>query len=286
MSDSGTTDLLPLSAGSFTRLRDAIHAELGIDLGPAKLTMLRARLQTRARELGLQTLDEYCTLVLDTAAGHAERRTFFDAVTTNKTDFFREPDHFEHLLRSLGPEPSKLFRGDRPYKIWCAACSTGEEPYTLAMLLNDLTPRGFAFTILATDVATHVLRAAQRAIYPQAQIEPIPDALRRRCLLRGVGAQSGQFRITPDVRRHVQFAQLNLIADELPPPATFDAIFLRNVLIYFDRPTRQSVVDAVSRRLRPDGQLFIGRAESIAEFGLPLRQLAPSVFRREPSRVS
>jgi chemotaxis protein methyltransferase CheR len=202
-----------------------------------------------------------------------------DAVATNKTDFFREPYHFDFLLTKGLPELASFHR---EIKVWSAGCSTGEEPYTLAMVLSEFVQQnGLNFSILATDISTRALQKAKRAIYDHERIGPVPPELRRKYLLRGKGHREGFIRIKPSLRSKVQFMRLNLTDpgfDDLAEPVHI--IFCRNVMIYFDPPTQKDLVRRFCRYLPHNGYLFTGHSESHLGNNLPLVQVAPTIHRR------
>ena len=265
------------------RLAATITGELGIKMPDGKLTMLHSRMQRRLNQLGLSSLDAYEARLQDPAHGQAERLQLFDLATTNKTDFFREPAHFayltQHVLPALGA------RGDRwTCRLWCAGCSTGQEVYTLAMVLDDYARShpGFGFEIVGTDISTRVLREAAAATYPVALAEPIPPAMRQRYLLRGKDKRKGQVRVVPELRAKVRFSRLNFMADHYPLGGEFHVVFFRNVMIYFDRATQKQVVARQCRLLRPGGYLFIGHTETVSGLDLPLEPVSNSVLRRLP----
>jgi chemotaxis protein methyltransferase CheR len=269
------SELLPLSARSFARLSAYAREHLGIELGPSKLSMVQGRLQRRARLLGLGSVDEYCRLLLDAGAGDAERAAFFDEITTNKTDFFREPAHFEQLAKLAAEHEAR-----QPFRVWCAGCSSGEEPYTVAMVLgaHARARPGFEFNVLATDISRRVLHAAHRGIFSERCLDRIPADYRKRFLRRGTRSQEGYFRVAAELRARVRFARLNLMDEDYGVRDAVDAIFFRNVMIYFSRPTQERVVNRLCRHLRSEGRLFIGHAESLAGLAVPLHLISPAVL--------
>ncbi|MFP4542025.1 MAG: CheR family methyltransferase [Opitutales bacterium] len=273
---------LRLSAASFRELSALITRTLGIKMPDSKLPMLRSRLQRRLRALGFATLEAYVAFLLESPEGEGERQAFVDAVTTNKTDFFREARHFDYLsatgLPALDPG------GGQPWQLraWCAGCSSGEEPYTLAMVLRQFGEvRGsFDFGILATDISASMLARGREAIYPHERVEPVPTELRRRYLLRSRAGGKDLVRIVPALRARVQFHPLNFMDADYPVRDQFELIFFRNVAIYFDRPTQQRVVERLCRHLKPGGYLFVGHSESLLGLGLPLRMVASAVYQK------
>ena len=271
-----------LTPQSFRRFADFITSELGIKMSEHKIPMLQGRLHRRLRALGLHSLEEYQKRLFDSADSGHELGDFIDAVTTNKTDFMREPTHFDYLvdkaLPSLDTEPTQ----SRHVKLWCAGCSTGEEPYTLAMFLSEhVVRRGNAeFSIFATDISTKVLHLARDAVYDESRIEPVPAAWQQKYLLRSRDPAKRSVRIVPELRARVRFARLNFMDGDYGVNETFDAVFFRNVMIYFDRPTQEAVVGRLCRNLRPGGYLFTGHSESLMGLDVPLRMVASAVYRK------
>jgi len=271
---------LEFDTARLRRLAAAISVELGIKLPDSKLTMLHGRLQRRLNQLGLRSLVEYEQRLHDPEHAEDERVELLDLATTNKTDFFREPAHFSFLTQRALPALST--RGDRwACRVWCAGCSTGQEVYTLAMVLDDYARAhpGFGYDIVATDISTRVLREAAAATYPEALAAPIPAALRQRYLLRGKGKRGGMVRVVPELRARVRFSRLNFMSSSYPVGEQ-DIVFFRNVMIYFDRATQKQVVERQCRLLRPGGYLFIGHTESVAGLDLPLSAETSSILRR------
>ncbi|HEX7853497.1 MAG TPA: protein-glutamate O-methyltransferase CheR [Sphingobium sp.] len=270
-----------ISQRHFKALAALIYDETGIKMPPTKLTMLEGRLRRRVRATGMSSLDAYCSHVLSDAATPEERVHLVNAVTTNKTDFFREPKHFEYLAETV--LPNYVRDGRRRIRCWSAACSTGAEPYTLAMVLDDFAERrgGPDFDILATDLDTDVLATAVKGIYPDEMLEPVPREMRRRYVLSPKDESRRDVRISPVLRQKIGFGRLNLMDVRYPIGEAVDMIFCRNVLIYFDKPTQRQVVLRLCENLKPGGYLFFGHSESIAGFDLPLTPVANTVFRRD-----
>lgn len=272
-----------LSRRQFEDFSELIATHLGIKMPPAKQVMLQSRLHRRLRELGIESMDAYHARFFgDSAYQATELEHLLNLATTNKTDFFREPDHFDVLARSIVPA---WLRGEPsgPLRVWCAGCSTGEEAYTIAMVLLEQQARhAFPFIIRATDVSTRVLQVAMHAVYPESSIAPIPAALRSRYLLRSRDPGAGLVRIAPEVRAHVRFGHLNFLAPDFGLREVVDVVFFRNVMIYFDRPTQQQVVGKICRHLRPGGDLFIAHSETLQSLSLPVRLVGTSHYRHEP----
>ncbi len=270
----------------FEMLSAFIYEHCGIRYPPGKRVTLEARLRKRLRALSLDSFAAYCPRVLGPTASPDEIVRMIDEVTTNKTDFFREAAHFDFLLREVLPVMNEAGVGTgvapKPeLVVWSAACSTGEEVYTLAMVLAEASERGprLRFSILGTDLSTEVLEVARRAVYDEKLIEPVPPAMRRRYLLQSRERESGLVRVVPQLRAHARFANLNLLAPFTMRGAPH-VIFCRNVLIYFDRPTQKRVLDRLCQLLAPGGYLFLGHSDSITGLDLPLGQRVPSVYRK------
>ena len=235
---------------------------------PAKKTMLTARLTKRLRTLGISSFHEYFDFVRNSKDRSDELVRMIDVVTTNKTDFFCESQHFDFLVQNALPD---LVRNRRmgpagKLNIWSAGCSSGEEPYTLGMVLSEFfrNQRGGGFSILATDISTRVLAVAQRGIYEERLVEPVPRQMKRRYLMRGKGSQEGFCRVVPELRKCMQFRRLNLIEGRNFGLRTgMDIIFCRNVIIYFDRKTQIRLFEKFYNQLEPGGYLFIGHSETL-----------------------
>lgn len=274
-----------LTAVAFNRIASMISSEVGIKLPPTKRLMVEGRLRKRVRTLGLGTFDAYCDYLFKQDGLAEERPYLINAVTTNKTDFFREPEHFTLLEQKLVPALLSGRTAERQplLKIWSAASSTGAEAYTLAMVLSDLkADRGdFRFAILGTDVSTAVLAQGQRAVYPAEMIAPVPAEKQSRYVLRarrpGVRAE---VRMAPEIRRVVRFTHLNLMDPVYPFDHDVDVVFLRNVLIYFEKRDQEAVIGRLIEHLRPGGYLVLGHSESMVGTGITMRQVAPAVFQK------
>ena len=273
-----------MAQGTFSRLASLIHAELGIKMPEVKRPMLQSRLQKRIRHLGLDSYEEYARYVLS-PEGKEELPHLVNAVTTNKTDFFREPRHYDVLVHQVLPclmDPRSGTGARRKLKVWSAACSTGEEPYTLAMVLSEFGEQcpGLHFSILATDISSRVLEKAVTGIYDEERIEPVPQTLRRKYLLRGKGEKKGLVRIAPELRSLIRFQRLNLMDSRYDIREQMDIVFCRNVIIYFDRPIQEKVLNSIVSHLRPGGYLFMGHSETLNGFKVPLAPIALTVYRK------
>ena len=279
-----TASVPGLSEADFTRLAELILERTGIRLSSSKRLRLETGIRRRAEALGLSGPDAYCRMIFDEAGLEAELDHLVHLSTTNKTDFFREPAHFDVLERRILPEvlASRSVRNASRLKVWSAAASNGAEAYTAAMVLAAAAARGprFDFAILGTDISTAMVAAATCAIYPESWVAPVPPALRARFVLRAAsGASEPQVRIAPELRAHVRFTQLNLIDRCYPVDRDVDVILLRNVLIYFDAPTQKAVVRRLAAHLRPGGYLILGHTEAAIGSAVGLSQTATSVFR-------
>jgi chemotaxis protein methyltransferase CheR len=276
-----------LSSRNYTRLCGLIYREAGIHLGARKKTMLEVRIKRRLRQLNLSSYDEYCDYLFGSQGLKEEIVPLIDVVTTNKTDFFRESAHFDFLLQRTLPELTAGAAAGRPLRVWSAACSTGEEPYTLAMVLSEYAQSnpGFRFKILATDISTAVLAKAEIGVYSGEIAAPVPRALRRKYFMRSRDSNSDQVRIVPELRRMVEFRRLNLMDADYGLRRRADVIFCRNVLIYFDRATQEHIMQKLCHRLVSGGYMFVGHAEALHELDLPLASVAPALYRRVDAGV-
>lgn len=270
-----------LSRNDFSRLSDFIYKECGIKMPPAKKTMLEARLQKRLRTLGMKSFGEYCDFLFSSEGLQLELIQMIDLVTTNKTDFFREPDHFDYLVNHVLPQWTER-SGGRRLNIWSAGCSTGEEPYTLAMVLQEYAEAvpGFTYNIMATDISTRVLEKARTAIYDEERVIPVPMNLKRKYLLRSKDRSSGLVRIVPELRSKITFQRLNFMDDSFGLRERLDVIFCRNVIIYFDRPTQKTLLHKFIDNMAPHAYIFMGHSETLNGLDLPLLAVHPTVYRK------
>ena len=274
-----------LTDKEYARVARLVSDFAGIKLPAVKRIMVEGRLRKRMRALGHERLKDYCAFLFDGGGLETEFVHLIDAVTTNKTDFFRENEHFSLLSSEIVPELLNLRRpGERAViKLWSAASSTGAEAYTIAMVMAELAARRreLDFEILGTDISTEVLGQAVLGIYPKDMIAPVPAEMCRRYVMYGHSAKyCDDVRIVPELRRRVRFMRLNLVDDRYPLKRDMDVIFLRNVLIYFDKATQEAVTSRMIDHLRPGGFLILGHSESVIGSGLKLRQWAPAIFQR------
>ncbi len=278
-----TVEASDLSPESFARLAKYVTRELGIKMPESKLTMVQSRLLRRVRELGLASIEQYGEYLF-APAHEKEREQFINAITTNKTDFFREPGHFEYLVRSALPSLDRTLnrRLDWHLRVWSAGCSSGEECYTLAMVLNEYgrERRRFDYSILGTDVSTRVLEQARSGIYQESQAAPVSAELRKRYMWRSRNRADGLVRVVPELRGRTTFRRLNFMDEDYRIREVFEVVFFRNVLIYFDRAIQERVINRVCRNLAPGGYLFVGHSESLAGLDIPVKAVKTSIFRK------
>lgn len=259
----------------FERVRALIHQRAGISLADSKQEMVYSRLARRLRATGIQS---FATYLDDLEAGRMDREweSFTNALTTNLTSFFREAHHFPLLLEHLVAVRKK---DTRPLTIWCSAASTGEEPYSIAMTaceaFNTLTP---PVHIVATDIDTNVLSTASNGVYPMERLYKMSPERLRRFFLKGKGAHEGMARVRPELRNLVTFKQLNLLADGWPLEGQFDAIFCRNVMIYFDKPTQRKILGRFVPLMKPHALLFAGHSENFLYVSDALRLRGKTVY--------
>jgi len=270
----------PLSLRNFQRLATFIQDYSGIRMPDNKRTMLEGRLRRRMRLHAIDDVNDYCHFLFDQDGMASEVIHLIDAVTTNKTEFFREPAHFSFLIEQ-GLD-ALVADGRRELKIWSSACSTGAEPYTIAMVMDEFCKarRGHDYSILCTDICTEVLAQAIAGRFPEPMIEPVSMARRKAYVMRSRDPGRAEVRIVPQLRRKLAFARLNLMDDGYPVDRDMDIIFCRNILIYFDEPTQARVLRRLCGHLRPGGYLFLGHSESIVGIDLPVVQIANTVFQK------
>lgn len=273
-----------LTDRQFRSIADIVQSQVGIQLPPGKRTMVEGRLRKRVRALGLDDVGSYVELLFEKNRLEEELVHLIDCVTTNKTDFFREPAHFD-FLRAVAVPALIARAGARRtrLKVWSAACSIGAEAYTTAMVLDDLARAGppFDFSILGTDISTDVVKQARAAIYSLDMLEPVPSHLAQRYLMAAREAGRREARIVPELRRRVRFERINLMDESYPVDRDVDIIFCRNVLIYFHKTTQKEVIERLSAHLRPGGYLLLGHSESMAGGGrFALKQIMPTIFQK------
>lgn len=271
-----------LTPEEFDRLSKFIYMESGIKMPPAKKVMLQSRLQKRLKELNLTNFKDYIEYAFDKRALHNEIIHLLDVVSTNKTDFFREPIHFDFLSQEVLPWFIEQSVNKSHLKVWSAGCSSGEEPYTLAIVLAEFAEKypNFDFSILGTDISTQILQKAVDAIYKEDRIEVIPLSTKKKYFLRSKDRANPTVKIVPELRRKVRFGRLNFMDSYYDLPDMFDVVFCRNVLIYFDRETQERVIQKLCAKLKSGGYFFLGHSESIMNMDVPLKQVKPTIFRK------
>jgi len=269
-----------LSNRNFEALARYIYDYSGIKMPSSKMTMLEGRLRRRLRATGISSFNDYCDYLFKHDGIETESIYLIDAVTTNQTDFFREPKHFEYMEQVALPE--LVSAGHKRIRLWSSACSTGAEPYTMAMIMQEFVDgqSGLDYRILATDLSTEVLQAARRGVYARDMIVPVGSEMRRKYVMMARDTTRSDVRIHPRLRSMVGFARLNLMDNAYKVGDPMHLIFCRNVLIYFDKPTQAKVLSRLCDCLLPGGYLFVGHSETVTGISLPVRQVANTVFKK------
>ena len=264
---------LALSDKEFTQFQKMIYDIAGISMSDAKKPLVSGRLAKRVKHHALNSYDDYFKLLMKNSV-EGELQVAIDLLTTNETYFFREPKHFEFMRDKVLPAR----KPGRPFRLWSAASSSGEEPYSIAMLLADVLGEA-PWEMVASDISSRILERARSGLYPMERAEDIPKHYLSRFCLKGTGSQDGKFLIAKELRNRVQYRQVNL-NEELPKMGEFDVIFLRNVMIYFDMETKKQVVGRMIPLLVPGGYLIIGHSESLNGVTDELKVVMPSVYRK------
>lgn len=268
-----------LKEHEFRKLSQFIMTEYGIKMPPEKRIMLQSRLQKRLKALNINNFKEYIEYLFSPHGMSEEVIHMMDVVSTNKTDFFRESVHFDYMLTAILPHLTNE-RGINNINIWSAGCSSGEEPYTLAITMSEFieTHKSVDFKIFASDISTQVLKTAANAIYKEERVADIPMVLKKKYFLKSKNREDKKVRIIQNLRDKVSFARINLL--DLTPvnQPEYQIVFCRNVLIYFDRPTQHKIISSLCSNLITGGYLFLGHSESISGMDLPLKPLIPTVF--------
>lgn len=267
-----------LGDAEFEFIRHVVGENAGIVLGPNKRQLVQGRLARRLRDLGLYSYLDYCEHVR--RSGPEELVGLINALTTNVTSFFRENHHFDAFAEFMLPEAMQRNADSRRIRIWSAGCSTGEEPYSAAMVAADVLPPGWDCKILATDIDSDVIALAQQGIYPLDRVSSLTPERLRQSFQKGIGAQAGKAIVKAQVRATVTFRVLNLLAP-WPMHGPFDIVLCRNVMIYFDRTTRERLVERFAGILAPGGYLCIGHSEAIHNVGTPVRPLGRTIYRKD-----
>ncbi|MDO9117632.1 MAG: protein-glutamate O-methyltransferase CheR [Nitrospira sp.] len=261
----------------FDRFRSMVYRVMGISLNDGKKSLVVSRLSKRLRTLGLDTFHDYFEHIESEPAGD-EFTQMLDCICTNKTDFFREPQHFQFLREHILP----TLNDHRRVRIWSSACSSGEEPYTIAMAMYDsvATPLQWDWKVLASDLSTRVLAQAASGVYQEDRLRELSPEIVQRHFLKGQGAQAGTVKVKSYLSDMIRFQRINLMDEHYPIKTPLDVIFCRNVMIYFDRPTQQTLVNRFHRYLKPGGYLFIGHSESLQWVEHPFQSVAPTIYRK------
>ncbi len=266
---------------SYAFLADLVYRRSHIRLGPDKRAFVAGRLSGRLRSLGLTSYADYCRLLATGNVDEAER--LIDLISTNHTAFFREPAHFEYLARELLPDLTRrIAHSGRPLAVWCAAAASGEEAYSLAIVLAEhqrLMP-SFSWGITASDISRRMLERCRLGVYEMDRVQVPDTSWLQRYFRRGFGEREGYFRVKPEIRQRVQTHAINLFQDTYPLATDQDIIFCRNVMIYFDEVSRQMLIDRLFNQLAPGGHLFVGHAESLLGLEHRFRQVRPAVYER------
>lgn len=267
-----TTKKIETESYDLTELKKLIQEKMGIYYSQSKDELIKTRLRSHILKLNLKGIKEYESFLRGLPTGHEEWQNFTNLMTTNKTNFFREKQHFDHLIESVLPEKSS----QQNLKVWCAAASSGEEPYTLSMVLKNHWKN--PYSILGTDIDTHVLRRAENAVYPEHCLNEIPMEYHN-SLIKGTGEVSDWVKINAATKAQVKFQRFNLI-DSVKFESEFDIIFCRNVLIYFTPETIQKVIAQLYQAARPGAYLYIGRSESLQNIKHQWDYVGPSVYKK------
>ena len=271
-----------LSESDFQAFSNFIYKEYGIKMPPIKRVMLQGRLLKRIRELKMNSYTEYKNYFFSKEGQQKELYSFLNVITTNKTDFFREPGHFDFLRGDILPKVVGKNGSARIFKVWSAGCSSGEEIYTLAIVLNEfkkLNPM-FIYSILGTDISNNVLEKAAKGVYAEQRIELIPLELKKKYFLKSKDRMNPTVRVRPELQSSLTLKHLNLMDSYYNINESFSAIFCRNVLIYFDRVTQEKVINKLCQHLEPGGIFFIGHSESLSGMNVPLEHIRPTIFRK------
>lgn len=275
--DGELKQLESLTSSEFEYFRNKIFELAGISMSDSKIELVRTRLRSRIISLGFSSFKEYQDYLKSLPSDDQEWQAFINVLTTNKTDWFREPEHFHFLVREFLPQWLSL--GKKHLKVWCAASSTGEEPYTLALVLAEaLKNTQITFEIVASDIDTKVLEVAKNGVYHEDRLYQIPQEYQKSFIAKGTGEISSWFRLKKDLKSKVSFKQVNLVASEYPLKSKFDIVFCRNVLIYFDNQTIEKVIQSIYKYCEEDSVLVIGHSESLQNIKSQWRYMRPSIY--------
>lgn len=270
-----------ISDKEFKILSEFIYTNYGIKMPPAKRILLQSRLHKRLRTLNMKSFAEYIDFVFSPEGKRTEITEMMNVVSTNKTDFFREPIHFDYLKNTILPTFTEG-RFSRNMKIWSAGCSSGEEVYTICMTMEDYrrTTKDISYRILGTDISTDVLNKAKEGVYNISRIVDIPMETRKKYFLMSKDKSSTLVKVIPEFKSKVSFSRLNFMEKYYNVDGNFDLIFCRNVLIYFDRTAQEKVINRLCHKLNKGGFLFLGHSESVIGLDVPLKQLRPTIFQK------
>ena len=273
---------IKLSNSDFNRLSKFITTNFGIKMPKVKRIMLQSRLQKRLKELNFTSFSQYCDYLFSAEGQKNEVFNMIDVVSTNKTDFFREPVHFDFLSNNILKNYTNNNFSHNTFKIWSAGCSSGEEPYSMAIILNEFAQNNinFLYSIYATDISTKVLNKSASAIYKEDRVSLIPLNLKKKYFLKSKDKSQKKVRIIKDIRQKVKFNRLNFMDNNYNVNEKFDCIFCRNTLIYFDHETQENVINKLCLNLKKDGYFFLGHSESITNMNVPLKQIQPTIFKK------
>lgn len=269
-----------MSNKTFYRLKDFIESHIGICIPESKKVLVESRLLKRLRVLEMDNFDDYTNYLFSIQGEQDEIPRFVECITTNKTDFFREDDHFKYLTNHVYPELLQNNKTIRLIRLWSAASSIGEEAYTMAMVTHDylLGRPGIDFKILATDISEEVLKIGRNAVYPILDAKPIPQKFLKRYCLKSKNNEKPTFRIVNELRRKVMFKPINLTTESYMITKKYNVIFLRNVMIYFNKETQNLILNNLYNHLEDDGYLFLGHSENLPSNNIPFKRVGPSIY--------
>lgn len=272
-----------LTDSQFHRISDFIQKNVGIKMPEEKRLMVQSRLTGRLKSLKMSNFDDYLNFAFSgTLEGSEEIALMINAITTNLTNFFRENVHFEYLTDTVLPELAQ--KNIKKVELWSAGCSTGQEPYTLSIVMQEFMRKNPGkiddYSVYATDISSRVLDKAIDAVYPMSEVESLSLELKKRYFLKSKDTVNPSVRLKPEIRQKVSFDRLNFMAPSYPRTTEKNVIFCRNVLIYFDKPTQESVVRKLLEHLMPGGYLFLGHSETIFGMDLPLKTVGPTIFKK------
>jgi chemotaxis protein methyltransferase CheR len=269
-----------VDAKTYEYIRKLVYEHSRINLGNDKMDLVSARLNKRLRETKIPTIHDYIEYL---NANEGEMENLIDVISTNHTFFFREIQHFEFMQTTAIPELHKCAQehGESSFRLWCAASSSGDEPYSLAIQLNEyFKNKNFDWDIQATDISNRILAKAQNGVFPEERLKEVRPDLLRLYFQKGFGTQEGFYRVKEELRKKVTYSRLNLLQPQYPFQKPFHVIFCRNVMIYFDRPTQEELVNHLASLLVPGGYLMIGHSESLTGIKHPLKSVKPAIYHK------